>query len=150
MKKTLNSNNILQIALTLLLFYCILSVMRSFGLLYIAYTDDYFYNFDFEKSLYPQKSIVFNNAYYFFTYLAGLVFSFVLKKVLKLDWLVFILSLVSGFVLFRFIDSDIIRPLFGFFDNPRMNISVHLLTFSIIGLVLYLLLHKRFRMPDSE
>ncbi|WP_286912490.1 hypothetical protein [Flavobacterium sp. UBA4197] len=146
MKKALNSNNILQIIIALLLFYCVLSIMRSFGLLFLAYTDDYFYNFDFEKSQYPQKSIVFNNAYYFFTYLAGLLFSFILNRVLKLDLLVFILSLVFGFVLFRFIDSDIIRPFFDLFDNPRMNIGLHLLTFLIIGTVFYLILNKKLKM----
>jgi hypothetical protein len=138
MKKTsnFNLNRIFQIVLTALIIYCILSICRSLCLLYIAYTDDYFYNFDFAvKQSYIQKSVVFNNAYYFCTYVIGFILSFLLKKVLKLNWLNFIFSLVIGFVLFRFIDSALIRPIFGFFDNPRINIFTHLITFSILVLL---------------
>lgn len=151
MKKTsnFNLNRILQIVLTSLIIYCILSICRSLGLLYIAYTDDYFYNFDFAmKQSYIQKSVIFNNAYYFCTYVIGFILSFILKKVLKLNWLNFIFSLVIGFVLFRFIDSGLIRPIFGFFDNPRLNIFTHLLTFSILELLFIRSFFKKY--SESE
>ena len=137
MKKTFNFdlNRILKITLTSLIIYCVLAIIRSSGLLYIAYTDDYFYNFDFDMKHYIQKSVAFNNAYYYFPYILGFFLSFFLKKLLKLNWSTFIFSLIIGLFLFRFLDSGLIRPLFGFFDNPRMNILIHLLIFLILGLL---------------
>jgi hypothetical protein len=138
MKKTFNFdlNKTIDITLISLIIYCILAIVRSLNLLYIAYTDDYFYNFDFVMKFYIAKSVVFNNAYYFYTYIIGFFLSFPVKQVLKLTWWNFIGSLVIGFVLFRFIDSGFVRPLFGLFDNPRMNIVTNLLTFSILGFLL--------------
>jgi hypothetical protein len=140
----LDLNRILQIALTSLIIYCLLSITRSSSLLYIAYTDNYFYNFDFDTKLYMQKSVVFNNAYYFCTYITGFFLAIFLKKILKLNWLTFIFSLVVGFVLFRLVDSNLIRPLFSFFENPRMNIVLHLLTFLILALLLIKFFYNKY------
>lgn len=138
-------NNIIQILLASLFIYCILTIIRSFSLLFLAYTDEYFYNFDFNTTLYIQKSIVFNNAYYFCPYIMGLLITFFLKKALKLNLMFFIFSLVIGFALFRLIDSFMIRPLFSFFDNPRANIFAHLLTFLILVLIFTRVLIKKNR-----
>lgn len=142
-KANIELNIVLQIILVSLIIYCLLSITRSLSLLYIAYTDDYFYNFDFETKHYLQKSVVFNNAYYFFTYIAGFFLSFFLKNILKINWLFFVFSLLSGFVFFRLVESNYIRPVFSFFENPRANIVFHLLTFLILGLVLIRFFYKR-------
>lgn len=139
---TTNINRIIEVFLMALVIYSTLSILRSLALLYLAYTDYYFYNFDFAKELYIKKSVAFNNAYYFFTYLAGLIFSLFLNRLIKSNWLYFLLSLIFGFILFRLIDSEFIRPLFSFFKNPRMNIILHTIIFLIFGAFLLGFLKK--------
>ena len=146
MKKglSLDPNKMLECCFNILIIYCLLSIIRSSGLLYIAYTDDYFYNFDFNIKFYQQKSCVFNYAYYYCPYIIGFFISFFFKQILKLNWKTSIMSLIFGFVLFRLIDSKLIRPIFDFFENPRMNIIFHLLTFLFLELLLVIIYIKHF------
>lgn len=129
----MNKQKILQVLLMSLMVFIILSITRSICLLYLAYTDGYFYNFDFNMKQIMQKNGIFNNMYYLYTYIIGLIFCIGLSKVLKVKWINFVISLLIGLLLllllFRLIESSIIRPLFAFFANPRTNLIIHIACF---------------------
>ncbi|MDI1256713.1 MAG: hypothetical protein PSV16_11490 [Flavobacterium sp.] len=134
----MEKNKIKQIILLTLIIYCILSILRSSGLLYLAYTDTYFYNFDFNPKLLMQKYPIYNNTYYVFPYLMGVIIAIGLRWIINTNWLSLLLSICAAFILFRFIDSNFIRPIFVVFENSRENILVHLFTFFVIlGILIF-------------
>ena len=141
----MNKNKTLQVILVVLIIYCIYSIFRSLGILYIAYTDDYFYNLDFKIQSYREKNHIFNNAYYYFTYIAGLFTTISMKKILNLNWIPFLITIFSGLILFRLIDSGFIRPAFGFFMNTRMNVFINLMTFLALFIILLTTYKSKFK-----
>ncbi|UOX34449.1 hypothetical protein LXD69_02815 [Flavobacterium sediminilitoris] len=139
----MKANQIIKIIIVLLIVYCVLAIVRSSNLLYIAYTDDYFYNFKFEPSLLIQKYPIYINANYTYTYIIGIILSISFKWLLDVDWKAFVIAIILGLTCFRLLDSSI-RPLFGLFQNIRLNIIFHLVTF-IVLLFLMLFLFKRIK-----
>lgn len=141
-KNNIKTKTVTKITLLVIIVYCILSLIRSTGLLYLAYTDDYFYNFNFELDQYMVKRFDYYRVYYTITYIIGLIVPFFLKKIFHLNWYFHILSIIIGLAIFILIDSEYIRPLFGFFKNGRANIIIHLLTFIVIGFSLLFFYRK--------
>ncbi len=135
---------LVKVILTFLIIYCLLSVIRSLNLIYLAYSDDYFYNFDFKKEMYIQKSKVFINSYYFTPYILGSLISIVFKRKFQLSWVIFLLTKIICMLVFILVDSKFIRPLFVFFENPRENIFVHLLVFTLLGTIILYIFKKRY------
>jgi hypothetical protein len=131
-------NKILPFLFALAILYCVFTILRSIGILYIVYTDDYFYHLDFKLASFREKQYIFLNAYYFFPYIVGVLISLSMKKMFNLKWAYFLFAIIGVLVLFRQIDSYCIRPLFGIFQNPKMNVVSHLLVFLMlfVGLVL--------------
>ena len=144
----MKTSQIIKIIIILVIVYCVFAIVRSSNLLFIAYTDDYFYNFKFEPSKLIQKYPTYINANYTYTYIIGLVLSISLKWLLNIDWKSFIIAIVLGLICFRVLDSSI-RPLFGLFENIRLNIMFHLGTF-IVLLFIMLILFKRTKSIQSN
>jgi len=144
----MKTSQIIKIIINLLIVYCVLAIVRSSNLLFIAYTDDYFYNFKFEPSQLMQKYPVYINANYTYTYIIGLILSISLKWLLNIDWKSFIIGIILGLIFFRVFDSSI-RPLFGLFENIRLNIMFHVGTFIVLLLIMFVLF-KRTKSIESN
>ena len=117
------------ILLVIIFTYIILSIIRSSGLLILAYTDNYFYNFDFNPNQYIDKIVIYKNVFYIGTYLLGIITSLLFGFIFKISIRKYIIWAFIGLVLFWFIDGTIVRPLFDFSDSARINIWVHLVFF---------------------
>ena len=140
--KKFTINKILLFLSILAILYCVFAIMRSIGILYIVCTDDYFYNLDYKLESFREKQYIFLNAYYYFPYIAGVLIGLSMKKVFNLNWVSLLFAVTGGLILFRLIDSNCIRPLFGIFKNPKMNVVAHLLMFVMLFIVL-LVIYKR-------
>ncbi len=123
-----------EIILTFEIIFCNLSIIRSLSLLYIAYSYDYFYNFDFCRDKYEKCSIIFTLAYSISPFVIGVLFSFIFKMIFKLNWFVYILSLFNGLFFFNLLDSKF-RTLFILFENSKVNLLVHCLFFFILEVI---------------
>jgi len=139
---------IINIVLFIVLIYSILSLIRSFGLIILAYSDDYFFNFDFEKTGFIEKRFIYYRIYYYLPYILGLFFSLVFKFIFKIKWGLFTILMLLSFILFRIMDEDIIRPLFVIFENPRMILFFNFIIFSFMVLLTIFLLKKKGRVSN--
>ena len=134
--------NFKEFVLFILIIYSVFSIIRSLGLLFLAFTDKYFYNFDFGLEYLPTKIRVFDNVTHWFTYGVGIVVSFFILKLMKIKIypsLVYLLISLSTFVL---CDLRYIRSIFLFAENPRYNLLINILFFGILFLVSYKLYYK--------
>lgn len=141
MNKTNLKLSIINFVSVFFIFYSLLSVIRSLGLLYLTYSDTYFYNFDFEldtNDFYEKMNIYFRY-YYYIPYILGTIIFLFCKKIFKINWVNYILVGLSVILLFRFIDAEFIRPLFAFYENTRINTFILLSVFLITGILFYIL-----------
>lgn len=138
-------NRIEETFLAILWVYCILAIARSIGLLLMVYTDDYFYNFEYNPDLFVKKYHQYIRAYDFFPSLVGLFLPFLLKWLLsiKLRWILIIIGVIGGFGIFIYLDSEYIRNVFYLFENKRLNLLFHLLVFLLLFASITLWLIKR-------
>ena len=145
-----NKDNKLNILLSILAIYCLFSICRSLNLLFLVYTEEYFYNLDFKMELFIENNEKYINHYYFVTYAMAIIFSLFLKKIANLKWISYLISLIISFILFRFLDSNLVRPFFTFFDNPRVNVCTNLIVFSVILFFLIIVLKRKEIAPSNE
>ncbi len=122
---------LIKVVCVIVLTYSILSVVRSLGMLYLAYTDPYFYNLDFKIEGYIEKRFVYFRFYYTVSYITGIILSFLLKIFYKLNWGFFILAVVISYAIF--VPFDDVRQYFVFFENPRTNVILQLMIFLLLG-----------------
>jgi len=123
---------LIQSLVFLIIIYCILTIIRSAGLLYLIYTDDYYYNYKFEIDSYLQKRDLFFHLYYIYTYILGLIFTLAMLIYFRLKWYLILIYTIFGIVLFRLIDFSLIRPLFAFFEDWKVNVWIHIITFLLL------------------
>lgn len=123
---------LIQSFVFLIIIYCILTILRSVGLLYLIYTDDYYYNYKFEIDSYLQKRDLYFHLYYTYTYILGLIFTLAALFFFRLKWYWILIYTILGIVLFRLIDFSLIRPMFAFFGDWKVNVWIHLLTFLLL------------------
>jgi len=138
-KYIITKGKILSVLLRVLIIYCIYSILRSIGILYIALTDDYFYHLDFKIQSFREKNHIFIYAYYYFPYFIGIFASFFMKKLFNSTWISFLLMVFFGLILFRLIDSNYIRPMFGIFRNAKINVIANLLVSVILFVILQII-----------
>ena len=133
-------NKIGKLLVAILWAYCIFSMARSLGMLFLAYTDPYFYNFDFDMNIFIEKNYTFVKAYDLFPFVIGIFLPLLIKWSfpLKLNWLILIGSIIFGYFIFRFFDAFHIRSLFFIFDNPRGNLIFHFSIFLTLVITLTL------------
>ncbi len=124
---------VLSIVLIIIITYSILSVLRSAGLLYLMYSDDYFYNFNLDLDQYSEKVYIYIRFYYYVPYLIGLVGFILARRFFITPILYYILASLSGIIMFWLIDARYIRSLFALFGNTRTNNIIILLTFILLG-----------------
>lgn len=132
---------VIKIISIFFIFYSMLSIIRSIGLLYLTFSDSYFYNFDFELDTndFGEKMNIYFRYYYYIPYVLGTIIYLFCKKLFKINWGKYIIIGLFVILLFRLIDASFVRPLFGFFENTRINVFILLSTFLIIGIGFYIL-----------
>ena len=125
--KFIMTNKSGKIIAAILWTYCIFTMARSLGMLFLAYTDEYFHNFDYDMDFFMEKNYIYVRAYDFFPYIIGILLPFVIKWFLplKLNWWILLGSVILSFCVFMFFDAGFIRNVFYIFENPRINLIFH-------------------------
>ena len=134
-----------NILLIILITYCVLSVVRSFGLLFLAYSDNYFYNFDFGNEQFSEKRFIYDKVYFLVTYILGLIVSVSIKRFFNIDWLFYIICMTLGLGVFVLFDAYYVRPIFTLFDNVKTNIWLQVFVFITIASITIVLKNKFYR-----
>lgn len=137
MNKT-NFKLFINIVSIFFIFYSLLSVIRSIGLLYLTFSDTYFHNFDFDVEKFSEKINIYYRYFHYTPYALGAIFFMLFKKMFNINWGKYILIGLFGILLFRFIDAEFVRPFFAFFQNTRINTFIILFTFLIIGISFFI------------
>lgn len=147
MKKKFNRINIL---ISIFAIFCLFSISRSLNLLFLAYTEEYFYNLDFKIESFIENNEKYIYHYYFITFLLAVLFSLFIKKFANLKWTHYLISLIISYLLFRFFDSKIIRPFFSFFNNPRINVFTNLFVFSTFLFWAFVLIKRNNQLQEEK
>ncbi len=129
--------------LVTLIIYSVLTIIRSLGILVLVYTDNYFYNFDFDIHNVKEKGSIFIRIYFFMPYIFGLVLSVFIKWILNLEWTSYIICLVFSLSFFIVFDVNFVRKWVFIFDNPRTNFVFHFFLFLLLSVASILYYRKR-------
>lgn len=143
----MNLRKILNILLVIIMIYCLFSIVRSIGLLFLTYNDKHFFDADFNRERLMHRTMMFLHVYHYMTYIVGLGISIfmITTRLFKMKWFYNVLNISLGLILFWLIDARYIRPLFAFFEDIRINIWIILFTFLIIGTAIFFFYKKYWR-----
>lgn len=137
------SSKITEYLLVTLIIYSVLTIIRSLGVLVLVYTDNYFYNFDFDINNVKDKVPIYIRTYFFMPYIVGFVLSVFIKWILNLKWTSYIICLVLSLGFFIVFDVSFVRKWVYIFDNPRTNFVFHLVLFLLLSITSILYYRKR-------
>lgn len=130
--------SILKVSLIGFLYYSFFTILRSLSLLYLAYTDPYFYNFDWTYDFTMEKSSKFHIAFDLFPLFVGIMASLIIKIFIKrLHWFTFFFAIVIALISFTTIDTPLLRDIFYQFKNQRLNLIYHTSVFLLFSILMY-------------
>ncbi|MEK6153145.1 hypothetical protein WIW50_07795 [Flavobacteriaceae bacterium 3-367] len=131
----ITQQKIYQSLFVIVLVYLTLSVIRSLAILLLFYIDSSFIEFDFAKDQLLEKNNIFNNYYFYAPYLIGIGAIIFINLYFKFNWGFYLVAAILGIIVFRFVDADIVRPIFGIFENTVINVSLSLMVFLSLAYV---------------
>ncbi|WP_430968334.1 hypothetical protein [Spongiimicrobium sp. 2-473A-2-J] len=119
----------------MVLVYLTLAIIRSLAILLLFYVDSSFIEFDFAKDQLLEKNNIFNNYYFYAPYLIGIGAIIFINLYFKFNGGFYLVAAILGIVVFRFLDADIVRPVFGIFENTVINVVLSLIVFLSLAYV---------------
>ena len=135
-------NKLVQILISTVFVYSILTILKCLTIFYFILTDEYFSNAEFSNEKLLLKSHNFLLYIKLFPILVFLPVAFLIKKLLLLKWLHFIASSFLALIIFRFFDLSI-NNIFMLTDNHIVNILIATI-FNLFIIYLIYFLNKKY------